>query len=91
MLNEGNSTKAMTSTKRNRKGLLNRLSISSVPCDASSTPVKNQVLDFSESSKTRRTKRVSCDDLLKQEALAFCNVTENTDKFWDYEEISSKI
>lgn len=48
MMKEGN-TKAMTSTKPNRKDLLRRSSMSSVPSDASSTPVKNQVLDFSES------------------------------------------
>lgn len=85
------NTKAMTGTKANRKGLLCRFSMSSAPCDASSKPVKNQVLDSSESSKTRPTKRVSFDNLSEQEPLAFCNVTKNMDKYSDYEEISSKI
>ncbi|KAK1384018.1 hypothetical protein POM88_021753 [Heracleum sosnowskyi] len=90
MSKEGN-TKAMTGNTAIRKGILRRFSMSSVPSDASSTPVRNQVLDFSESSKLRRTKRVSLDDLLKQEPLAFCNVTKHMDDYSDHEEISSKI
>ena len=55
--------------------------MSSVPSDASSSrPVKNQVLEYSESSHTRRAKRVSFDDLVKPkgpEPVEFCNVTKN--------------
>lgn len=90
-MNKEGNTKATTGTKANRKGLLRRFSMSSVPSDASSTPVNNQLLDFSESSQIRRTKRVSFDDLVKPEPLTFCNVTNNMDKNSDNEKTSSKI
>lgn len=90
-MNKEWNTKATTGNKAIKKGILRRFSMSSVPSDAPSTPVKNQVLDFSVSSKTRRTKRVSLDDLFKQEPLACCNVPKSMDKYSDSEEISSKM
>ena len=95
-----NITKSPNADKLKRlrrvwKGLLRRFTMSSVPSDASwSTPVQNQVSEYSKSSHTRRAKRVSFDDLVKPkgpEPVAFCNVTKYMDKSSDCEKVSSKI